>query len=180
MGQDAGEQLQGGVQGLAAGYEGVYVGMQVELVSKGLHHSDHSRAKALLLADSRRHQVADGLPRRRAQGAEQLSVVHEVGAQELGHREHPLCVADVGEQLVWQEGGEGGCPLGPAGRAQTAALAGEGEQELLRATDASKAVVENAAVEVAGHHAVDETAPEAVTALEALLPASLDAIVEGY
>jgi hypothetical protein len=32
-----------------AGYEGVYVGMQVEMVSKGLHHSAHSRAKALLL-----------------------------------------------------------------------------------------------------------------------------------
>ncbi len=54
----------------AAGHEGVYVGMQVELVSKGLHHSEHSWAKALLLADSLRHQVADGLPRRRAQGAE--------------------------------------------------------------------------------------------------------------
>jgi len=34
-----------------AGYEGVYVGMQVEMVSKGLHHhSDHSRRKALLLS----------------------------------------------------------------------------------------------------------------------------------
>ena len=118
----------------AAGYEGMYLRMQVELVSKGLHHSDHSRAKTLLLADSLRHQVADGLPRRRA------------------------------------------------GRAQTAALAGEGEQELLlalRATDAGQAVVENAAVEVAGHHAVDQTAPEAVTVLEALLPAFLEALVEG-
>jgi hypothetical protein len=50
----------------------------------------------------------NGLPRRRAQGAEQLSVVHEVRAQELGHRDRPLCVADVGEHLVSQEGGEGG------------------------------------------------------------------------
>jgi hypothetical protein len=37
----------------------------------------------------------------------------------------------------------------------------------------------DAAVEVAGHHAVNETAPEAVTALEALLPAPLEALVEG-
>jgi len=57
-------------------------------------------------------------------------VVHEVGAQELGHCEHQLSVADVGEQLAWQEGGEGGCLLGHAGRAQTAALA-DGPVEIL-------------------------------------------------
>jgi hypothetical protein len=58
----------------------------------------------------------------------------------------------------------------------------EGEQELrgaLRTADAGETPLEDAAVEVAGHHAVEETAPEAVAALEALLPAALDAIVEG-
>ena len=40
--------------------------------------------------------LADGLPGRGAERAQQLSVMHEVGAKEFRDGEHPLGVADVG------------------------------------------------------------------------------------
>lgn len=74
------------------------------------------------------------------------------------------CVAHVGDHFVSQKGSEGSRPLGPAGGAQTATLAGEGKQELLLAlwaTDAGEAAVQDAAVEIAGNHPVDETSSRA-------------------
>ncbi len=51
----------------------------------------------------------------------------------MGDREDHMCGAHVGDHLVSQEGSGGSRPLGPAGGAQTATLAGEGKQKLLLA-----------------------------------------------
>jgi hypothetical protein len=148
----------------AARDERVYVGARVELVPERLGHRDHAGAEALLLAGRHGHQLAHGLPGRGAERAEELSVMHEVRAKHLGDGEDPLGVADVGDDLVLEEGGELGSALGPAGRAEPAPFAGKGEQVLggaVGAADAGEALLEDAAVEVPRDHAVEEAAPEA-------------------
>jgi hypothetical protein len=56
--------------------------------------------------------------------------MHEVGTEHPGDGEDPLGVADVGDDLVAEEGGEGGGPLGAAGGTEPAPLAREGQQVL--------------------------------------------------
>ena len=88
-------------------------------------------------------------------------------AQHLRDREHPLGVADVGQHLLLEEGGECCGTFGGAGGAQAAALAGEGDQELGTAgaaPHAGEAVVQDAAVEVAANSFVGESPPEAIVA----------------
>ncbi|MDX9735482.1 MAG: hypothetical protein RBU36_15230, partial [Thermoanaerobaculia bacterium] len=85
------------------------------LVSERLRHRDHAGAKALLLAGRYGHQLADGLPGRSTERAEELSVMHEVGAKALRDGEDPLGVADIRDHFVLQEGGELGGALGAAG-----------------------------------------------------------------
>jgi len=87
----------------------------VELIPEGLGDSDHTGAKALLLAGRHGHQLADGLSGRGAEGPRQLPMMHKVGAKHLGDGENPLGVADVGDHLVLEEGGELGRALGAAG-----------------------------------------------------------------
>ena len=135
--------------------------MKTPLVPEGLNLSqsrNHPGAKALLLPGGNSHQLADGLPGGGTEGAEELAVVHEIRPLQLGYGEHPLGVADVGDHLVLQEGGE----LGGA----------------VRAADTWETPLEDAAVEVAGDHAVEEAAPEAVGSLEVVFPGVLDAFVE--
>lgn len=104
----------------AAGDEGVYVRMEIELVPERPGDRDHTGAKALLLAGRHGHQLADGLPGRGAERAEELPMMHEVGEQELRDGEHPLGMADIRDHLVLQEGGELGGALGAAGWAEPA------------------------------------------------------------
>jgi hypothetical protein len=71
--------------------------------------------------------------------------------------------------------------LGSTGWAQAPLLARERHQGLLgtaRAANPSEARVPDAAVEVAGHHVIPATTPEAVTGLEALLPDTLHGVEE--
>ena len=78
--------------------------MEIELVSECLGDRDHTGAKVLLLAGHHGHQLADGLPGRGAERAEELPMMHEAGAKELRDGEHPLGVADVGDDLVLEQG----------------------------------------------------------------------------
>lgn len=66
-------------------------------------------------------------------------MVHEARAEELRDREDPLGVADFGDDLVLEEGGEGGGTLGAAGGAEPTALAREGQEELGSADGATDA-----------------------------------------
>jgi len=83
--------------------------------------------------------------------------------------------------LVLEEGGELRGPLGSTGWAHPSSLAGERDQELLGtppAANPGEAALPETAREVALDDLVHETPPEAVAALEALLPRALDPLVE--
>ncbi len=149
-----------------AGDERVDVGMGVELVPERLGHRDHTGTKALLLAGRHGHQLADGLPGHgdeSAERAEELPVVHEVGAKHL-------------------RGGELGRALGAAGGTEPPPFAGKREKKLGSAAgtaDAGEASLEDAAVEVPSDDPVQDGAPEAVAGLEEILPGPLDGLEEG-
>ena len=86
--------------------------MGVELVPERLGHRDHTGTKALLLAGRHGHQLADGLSGHgdeSAERAEELPVVHEVGAKHL-------------------RGGELGRALGAAGGKEPPSFAGKPRQ----------------------------------------------------
>ena len=122
--------------------------------------------------------AASGAERQRAQ---QLPVVQEVDPQHLGDREDPLGMAHLLHDLVMEESRELRRPLGSARGAQPSSLAGKRHQELLGTAPAAnprEAALPNATVEVARDHIVHESSPEAVVALEALLPRALDPVVE--
>jgi hypothetical protein len=151
----------------AAGDERVNVRMDVELIPERLRHRDHTGAKALLLAGRHGYQLADGLPGRVAERTQELAMMHEVGAKELREGEHPLGVADVGDDLVLEEGRELGRALGAAGRTEPPPFARESQEEL------------GGAVEVPRDHPVEDAAPEAVTPHEEILPDPLDGLEQG-
>jgi len=109
-------------------------------------------------------------------------MMHEVRAKHLGDGENPLGVADVGDHLVLEEGGELGRALGAAGGTEPPSFAGKREQELgsaAGAADAGEASLEDAAVEVPRDDPVQDGAPEAVAGLEEILPGPLDDLEEG-
>jgi len=84
-----------------------------------------------------------------------------------------LGVADVGEHLLAQEGGERGGALGGAGWAQAAALAGERDEELGAAgatAHPGEPVLQDAAVEIGADGLIREGPPEAIVAFVLLLP----------
>jgi hypothetical protein len=157
----------------AACHDGVHVRVPRELVAERLHHGDHARDQCLLRGQGRTDHVAGGLVRRLAEPAEQRPVVEKVRPPHLRDGKHPLRMANIGEDLVAQERCGRGRALGGAGGAQAAALAGEGDEELGPAgatPHAREAVLQDAAVEVRADRSVREPPPEAVMALEALLP----------
>jgi hypothetical protein len=159
----------------------VDVGVELRPLAEGLDHRHHPGAKALLLHGRRRHQLLDGLVGGQRERAEKLAMVQEVDPQHLGDREHPLGMAHLLHDLVLEEGGELGRPLGATGGTHSSTLAGEGDQVLLGTPPAAnpcEAALPETAREIARHDLVHETPPEAVAALEALLPRALDPLVE--
>jgi len=89
---------------------------------------------------------------------------------------YPLRVADLFEYVLGQQRRRRRRTLRRTRRAQLPRLAREREQVLLGAVgtpDTRKPVLKQPAVEVAQHLLVDEAAPEAVSALETLLPLPL-------
>jgi hypothetical protein len=84
-------------------------------------------------------------------GACDVRVVVEVGAQALGQGQHPLTDGEVGQDVVGEMGGHLGHTPGVAGGADAAALAGEGDQAFMAAvvtTGSGEPVREDAAAEV--------------------------------
>ena len=77
--------------------------------------------------------------------------------------------------------GRGGDEARPSGLRRIAGCGAgrQGYQKRRRARLTCEAPLEDAAVEVPRHHPVEEAAPEAVPALEEVLPGSLDRLVEG-
>lgn len=86
------------------------------------------------------------------------------------------------ENILAETIGRLGRALGSARGAQSPALAREGHEHVLAAAgaaDAGKAILENAAVEIAGHHSIDTAPPESETRLETLLPFQFDRFEPG-
>jgi len=158
----------------------MHVRVPVRQIARGLHHGHHPGPQTLLSRGSH-HQLANRLPGRARQPAEQLPVVQEVRPQHLRHHEDPLRVADLLQHLLAEQDRRGRRPPGRTRRAQLASLARKGEQVLLsavRAPHPREAVLEKPAVQVPPNLLVDEAAPEAVPPLEALLPLPLHLVVQ--
>ena len=63
------------------------------------------------------HQLVDGLISEAREISEQLALVHEIRSGHFGNRENPQAMSDVFQELILEQGGKGGCPLGAcAGR----------------------------------------------------------------
>jgi len=124
--------------------------------------SDHARAQVVTggLGD----ELADTLPCRTTQLAEQLAAMKEKRSQELGHGEGSQTVTHLLDDFFPEKGSEHRPSLGRAGRAESATGTGEGEEILPLASiteDASEAVLVVAAVEEGVDDLVDEAAPAA-------------------
>src|SRR6266545_3554658 len=155
--------------------------VEVRPVPEGLNHRHHPGPKALLLHGRRRHELLHGLVGGQRERAEKLPVVQEVDPQHLRHREHPLGMTHLLHDLLLEESHQLRRPLGSTRGAPSSTLARECDQELFGAPPAAnpcEAALPNATVEVARDDLVHETPPEAVAALEALLPRALDSVVE--
>ena len=94
---------------------------------------------------------ADGAEEDPQDGAGDVRVVVEVGAQALGQGQHPLAHGQVGQDVVGEVGGHLRHTPGVARGADAAALAGEGDQAIMAAfvtTGSGEPVREDAAAEV--------------------------------
>jgi hypothetical protein len=159
----------------------VHVRVPAEHVVVGLHHGRHAGPEGRI-ADGRRHQFAHHIPAGAAEPAEQLAVVQEEDSQHLRDGERPQAVADLLDHLPGEERPEQRPALCSTGEAEPVPLAGEGDEVFGPARGAAHprdAAVEDAAVEEGVDRVLYAAAPEAVAALEVLLPAPLDLVVEG-
>jgi hypothetical protein len=155
------------------------MGMPPQEISGSVHHRHHSRLQIGLLGGGD-HELSYHLPAGTTECAEQLSVVEKIRPQHLRNRECPKRVSDIFEHLFGKQSTEHRPPLGGTRRAQPASLAGEGHQELSPAVVADnpcETSVVDPTVEKGEDGLLDGAAPEAVAALEALLPLALDLVV---
>jgi hypothetical protein len=91
-------------------------------------------------------------------------------------------VSDVGENLVLEQLGEDGCPLGATAGAETTAFTRESNQELattLWTKDAGETGLEEPTIEVARDGGIPEGSPESVSSLESLFPLTLEGLKVG-
>ncbi len=113
----------------------MHVRVPAEVIAERLYDRDHAGHGQVAVERCRTDRFAGCVVGRPAEPAEQRPVVEEVWAQHLGDGEDPLRMADIGEYLLAQEGGESRGALGGARRAQPAALARERHQELRSPAD---------------------------------------------
>lgn len=154
------------------------VGVPSQVGRRGVDGGDHAGPN--VIPGGRGDELSHRLPCRLAELAEQRSVMEKVGTQELWNSERPHAVRYRLDDLLAQEGAEEGAALGGAGGAEAAAGTGEGEEVLAVAgiaEDAGKAPLEVATVEEGVDDIVDEAAPMAAGALEALLPLDFRGLV---
>jgi hypothetical protein len=137
----------------------------LEKIGRSLHYADHAGTNFPIVAACLGHQLMNRLPGRLRQLAQELSVMEEVGPNQLGNGEHPLRVADLLEDLLAKQRTKDGRPFRRTGGTEHAPATGEGNQVLrptLVAIDPGKPTPEVAARLEGEHHAVDEPAPETV------------------
>ena len=159
----------------------MYVGVDIEEIPSRCGERHHPRAKPVTPDRGGGHHLLHGLVGRPAEPAPKLGAVDEIRPQHFRQGERPHCVPDLFEHLVGQESREGRSTLCPTTRAEASLLAACRHEVLIatvRASDASKARLKSAAVQVGVDDIVDEDSPEAVALLEAPLPDTLDLVVQ--
>ena len=128
------------------------------------------RADAPLLARATPQRREDRAHEDAQHGARERRVVGEAVAEGERQREHPLADRDLGQHAVHQVRGRVGHAPAAAGRAEAAALAGEGDDAVeaaVVAVHAHEAVGEDAAAEEAAELALDEARHRALARLRA-------------
>jgi len=97
----------------------------VDETSKGLRHGDHT-GPSLLVVDGFCHQLLEGLIGETGEVRKKLTVAQEITPEHLGESEGDEGMADVLENLVFEESPERRGPLGVTGRADASLLAAQG------------------------------------------------------
>lgn len=123
----------------------MHVGAPLQQVGGGLDDGDHAGTDASVLVVGPRDQLVGRFPGRSREATQQLPVMEEVRAQQLGDGEDPLRMTDLLEDLVAQQGTEDGGPFRRTGRTESSPGAGEGHQVLGSArvtVDAGEATLE--------------------------------------
>jgi len=98
-------------------------------------------------------------------------MIKEVGPEHFGYGENPLGVADLGENLLLEKLRENSRSLRSTQRAESAAFAREGDEELVRALgalDPGETGFKDATIEVSGDGRIIKPSPETIAALESL------------
>jgi hypothetical protein len=93
-----------------------------------------------------------------------------------------LGVGDVLKDFALEELGENRCPLGAAGGTESAALAGESDEELepaLGTNDAGEAGFEESTIHEREDGGIPVSLPETVASLESLFPQALEGFEAG-
>jgi hypothetical protein len=110
-------------------------------------------------------------------------MVEEVGPEHLRYCENPLGVGDVLKNFALEELGENRCPLGAAGGTESAALAGESDDEELEAAlgtnDSGEAGFEESTIHEREDRRFPVSLPETVASLESLFPQALEGLEVG-
>jgi hypothetical protein len=110
----------------SSGSKAVDMGVWIDETSKSLRHGDHT-GPSLFVVDGFGHQLVEGLIGQTSEVGKKLPMVHKVRPQDLREGETEESVSDVFEKLVLEKGGEGGSPLGIAGRAEATLLAAQSQ-----------------------------------------------------
>ena len=142
----------------SVGHEQVQMGMEVEVFTEGVNgHDDAGHPIGLVQGDA--HDIADALMCNTAEVFEQIAVVTEIRAQQLGDGEGDVPVRHRKEDGLGKQGSEELDLLLVAGRTEPATLAGEGEQVVFLAViaaDAGEPALQIAAVHKLVHHLGDD------------------------
>ena len=120
------------------GHQRVQVGVEVQILAEGVNGHDDA-GDAFGQAQARAQKLDQALVGDAAEVFEQIAVVAEVRAEHLGDAEHEMPVRHRIEDALGQQRPEELDLLLVAGRAEPAALAGEGQQAVLLAVIAPDA-----------------------------------------
>jgi hypothetical protein len=147
------------------------VGVEVQEIPKGLDGDDCAR-RGILAANGWQKDGLKRFPCAAAQFGEEFPIIEEVAPENLWHAEGEVPVGGRFEDPLTKPLPEFHYSLLVAGRAEVAALAGECQEVFMAAVlafHAGKAVVEDAAIQIAEDHLLHISTEEPVLGGKALV-----------
>lgn len=151
----------------AIGYEGVHVGMEVEVFAEGVERHDDA-GDAFGAVQGGAEVLGEALMREGAKAFQEAAVALEVRAEHARDGQDVVPVRHGSQYMVEDEPGGGLDVFLVAGGAEPAALAGEGQQIFvfaMVAANAGEAARQVAAIEILVDHFRNDGAQQAVTGL---------------